>query len=379
MKKSHQIAYKVLRFLGAPLVKLWLGYDCEKVKELPGSYIIMSNHNTDLDPVLVALSFSRPMAFVASEHVARSGIWYKILASLAMLVLRKKGTTASTTVKEILKTVRGGTNVCIFAEGDKSWDGVTREILPATGKMVKTSRCGLITYRLEGGYFVSPRWSKLKNMRRGHFYGKMVQVYTPEDLSKMSVEEINAIIAKDLYEDAYTRQLEAPKEYKGKDLADGLEKVLFLCEKCGQVDSFQPDGSRITCTHCGHEITYTTYGFLEGSSHETIHSYVEWEKKQLASSIIPKQQLVSTIGRLITVEGHEEHAVADGKVRLSKSGLYVDDWFVDLHDIQEMSMFGNKSMVFTANKEYYELTILDQSSALKFQMFWDGCKDELTA
>jgi 1-acyl-sn-glycerol-3-phosphate acyltransferase len=95
------------------------------------------------------------MYFVGSEHISRWGRIYKLLQYCFAPIMRPKGALASTTVIEMLRKVRGGANVCLFAEGVRSWDGAPAPILPSTGKMVKSARCGLVTYRITGGYFVS--------------------------------------------------------------------------------------------------------------------------------------------------------------------------------------------------------------------------------
>jgi DNA-directed RNA polymerase specialized sigma subunit len=77
----------------------------------------------------------------------------------------------------------------MFAEGTRTWDGVTCPILPSTAKMVKSAGCGLVTYKLIGGYFTSPRWGGA-SIRRGMLHGAPVKVYTPETLQTMSNEEL---------------------------------------------------------------------------------------------------------------------------------------------------------------------------------------------
>ena len=145
------------------------------------------------------------MYFVASEHIARWKLAYRFIKYGFDPIIRYKGTTATTTVMEMLRAVRAGENVCMFPEGARSWDGVTAPIVGSTGKVIKSARCGLITYRIQGGYFVSPNWSE-GGTRRGKIRGKVAHVYTREQIKAMSVEEINAAIAEDLYEDAYDRQ-----------------------------------------------------------------------------------------------------------------------------------------------------------------------------
>ena len=107
MHTLHKAVFVILR----PLVRLFFwfkfGYTCEKAANLPDHFIVLANHTTDFDPLFVALGFREHMYFVASEHVARWGFAYKLLKFFLAPILRYKGSVASTTVKELLTSVRG--------------------------------------------------------------------------------------------------------------------------------------------------------------------------------------------------------------------------------------------------------------------------------
>ena len=226
MNKRHKCFWAVLRPLTVVFAKIRFGYTYEMANDLPDNYIVLSNHVTDYDPIFVAASFKNQMYYVASEHVARWKLLYKFLKYAVEPIMRLKGTVAAVTVMEVLRKVKSGASVCIFAEGVRTWDGVTCPILPSTGKLIKSARCGLVTYKITGGYFVSPGWSQ-SNLRRGPIHGAPVHVYTKEELAKMTVDEINAHINEDLFEDAYETQTASPKKYKGKDLAKYIENILL--------------------------------------------------------------------------------------------------------------------------------------------------------
>ena len=60
--------------------------------------------------------------------------------------------------------------------------------------MIKSARCGLVTYRISGGYFASPMWSSSSKVRRGPVHGEVVNVYTAEQLSAMTAAEVQEIV-----------------------------------------------------------------------------------------------------------------------------------------------------------------------------------------
>ena len=233
MNPKHVRLYRIFRPIVALFMRVVFGYTYEVAEDLPENYIVVSNHVTDFDMLGVTASFPRHMYFVASEHVAHMKLLYKFVKWAFSPILRPKGASAAATTMEMVRKARKGDSVCLFAEGVRSWDGVTWPIVPATGKLVKTAGCGLVTYRIEGGYFASPMWAGA-SIRRGHFHGAPVRVYTSEQLKEMTAAEVQEAIERDLYEDAYARQKAAPKRYRCKKAAEGLENLLYICPTCGR-------------------------------------------------------------------------------------------------------------------------------------------------
>lgn len=372
MKKRHVFFYKFFYPFVALFLKIKFGYRFKIAKNLPEPYIVLSNHNTDYDMLLVGVSFPRQMYFVASEHILRWKRAAKFLRYAFAPIARYKGSTAASTVMEVLRCIRAGRNVCIFAEGNRSWDGVTTPILPSTGKMVKSARCALVTYRIEGGYFVSPNWSE-KNTRRGPICGAPVNVYTKEQLAGMSVEEINAAIVRDLHEDAYERQLKNPVRYRGKDLAVRFENLLFICPKCGALDSIESHDDRIDCRACGLTFRYTEYGMLEGLlGFRTVKELAAWQKEEVRKSIAAGTALFTTDqAKLASIARHEETLLDEGPLAMDAHRLVCGTTSIPVESISDIAMHGRRSIVFTTGDDYYELTVGGTSNTLKFLLLYE--------
>ncbi len=373
---KYDIAYTCLRPLVVLFLKIKFGYKYKKAANLPENYIVLSNHVTDFDPLFVASSFPRQMFFVASEHITRWGLASKLLKFFFNPIIRYKATVAASTVKDVLKATRDGKNVCVFAEGIRTWDGVTWPILPSTGKMVKKAKCGLVTYKITGGYFVSPNWSLSSNTRRGPIYGEPVGVYTKEQLDAMSVDEINEIINRDLHEDAYERQQQDPQKYKGKNLAEPMENFLFVCPKCGKIDTIYSKNDTVYCRECHMQFKYTEYGMLEGIEQTTMRDLSRWQRAEVEKTVAAGGSYTSEDGTLCIVKNQTETLVSQGKIILSKNSLICGDKEIPLSEISDMGIHGRHELVFSAQKTYYELKPAETSNALKFLWLYEGYKNK---
>ena len=286
---EHNRRHSFVWWFFRPLVQLivWIKFNfTAKAVDIRGPYLVLCNHVTDWDPLLLGAAFRRQMYYVASEHILRLGFVSRLLRFLVAPIARQKGGSAAGTVKNVLRTIKAGCNVAIFPEGNRTWDGLTRDFPASTAKLVRSCGCTLVTYRLHGGYFSSPRWSGSR-VHRGKMRGELVGVYSPEELKAMKVDEINALIARDLRTDAYAEQKEAPIEYKSKTLAEDLETMLFTCPRCGTMHKLTSHGDTFRCGSCGMETHFTKTGYFEGGElpFDNILSWSRWQDEQLREFI----------------------------------------------------------------------------------------------
>lgn len=366
MNGRQRFFYNLLRPPVSLFLKLRFGYTYEVPKELPENYMVLSNHVTDYDPLFVGCSFKKPMAYVGSEHIARWKTAYPFINFAFDLILRSKGMSASSAIMTILRRLRGGTPVCMFAEGARTWDGVTLPISPTTGQMVKSARCALVTYRITGGYFVSPRWAK--KLRRGYVHGAPVGIYTKEELAKMSAEEINALLYRDLHEDAYARQLADKKRYRGRNLAVGMEKLLHICPECGARDRIMTEKNTVHCLACSHRFELDGYGMLKGGRFATVCELAEWQRGVMEHDAAERTVYYDENAKLWNVADHDTKLVCEGRASLSDESLTCGDVTVPLDDIVSMAMRGRHALVFSTASDYYEL--IPSGSAYKFLMLF---------
>lgn len=277
----HQRVWSILRPLAKLICFLRLGFRAVPAR-VAGPYLLVCNHVTDWDPVLMGCSFPEQAYYVASEHLLRSRLG-KLVAWLQEPIPRQKGGSAAGTVLSMLRHLKKGHNVAVFPEGNRTWDGVTAEFPPSIGKLVKKSGVKLVTYRLEGGYFTSPRWA-WNTIRRGKMRGHVVKIYTPEELKTMTPDQVDQAIRDDLHEDAYARQRKDPVVYRGRRSAEHMETLLFLCPRCGRVHSLQSKGDTVRCWKCGFSFRYLPTGFLEGEDipFDNLRDWAAWQNGEIA-------------------------------------------------------------------------------------------------
>ena len=283
--RRYRRAFAFFRFVLKPFLRRKFGYRYDDLSKIESPYLLLANHNTEFDPMFVGLATKKQLFFVASEHIMRKGFGTWFLTRYFHPIIHRKGKDGAKSVFSILKTLRSGSSVALFAEGNRSFDGVTGPIAEATGKMAKAAGVPVVTFRFEGGFLTQPRFST--NVRKGRMYGRLVHVYTKEELAAMSEADINKAIAADLHEDAYEAQARERIAYKGKKkkYAYGLESTLCYCTGCGAFGTLHSDRDTLRCGKCNLTAVYDAFGELtvtggNADSDKTVTNLRDWVARQ---------------------------------------------------------------------------------------------------
>ena len=345
--RRHRLVFKIV-----PLVDMFLkfkfNYKYDSLSKVEGPYLLLANHNLELDPAFVGVAAKKHLYFVASEHILRKGIGTWLLMTFFKPIIHQKGRQGMNTIKEMLKTLKDGHNVCIFPEGNRSFNGLTGEILPSIGKVAKRSGAKLVTYRIEGGYLSQPRWST--TLRKGKMQGRLMKVYSVDELKSMTDDQINEAICSDLYEDAYATQNREKIAFRGKYLAMGMESTIFACPACGKIGGLRSDADHLYCD-CGFRAKYDVYGELtdESGKKYTLTQLDTLQKQrleELVQTAKPEEQLFADKVTVYTID--KEHNLTDTKEEMLAA--YVDRFIigekkVSIEDVQGIAIFSRNSII----------------------------------
>lgn len=370
--KRHVNAFCFFRPLVTPILKRKFHYTYDKIPESAAPYFLLCNHNLEMDPILLGMAVEKQVYFVASEHIMRKGFGTWFLMRYFKPIIHAKGKAGLQSSMEILRTLKAGHNVALFPEGNRSFNGVTMPIFPATGKLARRSGASLITYRIEGGYFSQPRWSL--SLRRGKLCGKLVHIYSPEELKGMTDAEIIAAIERDLHEDAYETQKREHVPFRGHDLAAGLEATLFMCPQCGKIGTLHSHGDTIQCD-CGFCADYDVYGNLNGSDGKTytVTEWDLWQRQQLASLRESTPADTALFSDTVTIHRIVEHSIEktiSATLTAYRDHFTVNDASFNYQDIEGAAVFSRNVLTVYTDAQYEIRGALD-FCALKYVYLYD--------
>ncbi|MBQ7862726.1 MAG: hypothetical protein IJ349_11075 [Clostridia bacterium] len=374
-RRSQFIIFAARNIIG-PAFKKICDIECDKVRIKEEPFILMANHGHNFDAAAELAGIRNFMRFVMSDHLTRKPIMRVLLNFLATPIIYHREKGSDSLYNEVVDNLNAGVNVAIHIEGGKTNNGETGYISKRNAQMVKDGNCALVTFRNKGGYLKAPRWAE--NKRSGKISGEVVRVYSRDELSKMSVDEIFEHIKEDLSFNIYDEQKINPQIYSAENPAESAEIILYACPKCKRIGTLKSHGDTLSCTKCDFKARVDYYGFWH-SEDMPFDNIVEWDKFQksiLKEEIENKRNtsdLIFADSEQIIYTLENENRVLkseNGKVVLLGDCLEISgDDFIDsipLECIKKISIASKMNLLIVTDKAYYEIHSKAPRSAIKY-------------
>jgi excinuclease UvrABC ATPase subunit len=201
-----------------------------------------------------------------------------------------------------------------------------------------------------------PKWSK--KLRPGRTTMEISLLFSKEELTKLSIEEIRTRTNEVLLFDAYRDQEENRIRYAGCADIRGLENVLYVCPDCGKEFTTVVEGkSGITCTACGFRQEMDELGFFHNAVAEKEVRYVsDWSrmiyrdmKKQLEADN-GMQLEAEAIFRMVDSEKHKLVDVGSGTITVKRGSIILEGMIRGEEQRIEVSIVGIPALPFSPGK-----------------------------
>ena len=329
----------------------------DKIKGLKPPYIVMPNHMGFWDPFQINYYIPCGIQWVVSDAQFRNPLQNFFLSSIVRSIPKTKMMSDLKTVKMMLKVIKLKGVLGIFPEGKRSWDGTTLPIFYSVSRLVKKFRLPVITPVLKGAYLTMPRWTTNENGRFGKIFIDINLGFTPEEIDRLTVDEIHKKLTRLIEHDEYEFQKEHMIRYKCERPAEYLELALFLCPQCHAIGKMKSEKDTFYCKECGYSIRYNEYGFFEKMTDRFYYENArDWNRWQLGKikEIVEK-----------AVDGSSEDPIfKDWGVTLLTGYKTQRMRFLKFGDI---ALFYDKIVLFTSNGNKDIIFSIDEVLAINVQ------------
>jgi 1-acyl-sn-glycerol-3-phosphate acyltransferase len=162
-------------------------YGVENVPKT-GGVLLVSNHQSYLDPVLVGVRLTRPLSYLAKSELFENPFLSWLIRGLNAFPVRQ-GAGDVGAMKETITRLQDGNALTIFPEGTRSEDGELQPIEKGVSLVVRRAKVPVVLVIIDGSFDAWPKG-------RVVFRGWPIRVWygPPMDMSRMKAEEIGRII-----------------------------------------------------------------------------------------------------------------------------------------------------------------------------------------
>lgn len=127
-------------------------------KNIPkkGPVLVLSNHQSYLDPMLCQMASSRGFWYIARDTLYAGPIFGRILAKLRTIPIRR-GEADIASMRKVMEKLKNGQAVGLFPEGSRSLDGRIGVIKPGVSLLSRRTGASVVPAVIDGAFECWPR------------------------------------------------------------------------------------------------------------------------------------------------------------------------------------------------------------------------------
>lgn len=192
--KQRNAHWRVIQFVLQNFFGVWLGYRAvnhEALEQLTGG-LVLANHQSYLDPLLVGLPLKRPVSYLARDSLFHIPIIGYILRNTYVLPINREA-AGTASLREMLSRMDKGYLVGIFPEGTRTLDGQIGELKPGFIALLRRSKQPVIPVGIAGAFAAYPKgawWIRPARVRV--VYGQPIY---PDELAQFGKRDDDKLLA----------------------------------------------------------------------------------------------------------------------------------------------------------------------------------------
>jgi 1-acyl-sn-glycerol-3-phosphate acyltransferase len=183
---ERSVFWKLAQAFCRVMTTLLFDFKAYGVHNVPmrGGVLLVSNHQSYLDPVLLGVPLRRPLSYMAKSELFENKFFGMLIRSLNAFPVRQ-GAGDVGAVKQTIKRLQEGHLLNIYPEGTRSEDGLIGKIESGAALVVRRANVPVVPVVIHGSFEAWPRTKKL-------FHAHPIRVVygPPMDLADLKAAEI---------------------------------------------------------------------------------------------------------------------------------------------------------------------------------------------
>lgn len=329
-KKPHRpdIFFRTLmRLVSIPdLKKTHFSYEKRGMERLGKreSALYLVNHSSFIDLEIVAtMLYPRPFNIVTTTDGFIGKNW---LMRMIGCIPTKKFVNDLSLIRDMSYALNEkNSSVILFPEAGYSFDGTATTMPESLGKCIKLLKVPVVMIRTYGAYHRDPLYNNLQR-RKVNVSATEEYFLSPEDIEKLSCDEINERIRAEFSFDNFAWQKENKIKVDEPFRADYLNRVLYKCPECLKEGEMEGRGTELKCRACGKTYELDEYGYItakDGKTHfDHVPTWYNWQRDCVRREIEEGNYCIDIpVDICMTVDTKHLYRVGEGNLTHTDSGF----------------------------------------------------------
>lgn len=187
----------------------WRYYGLENIPK-EGPFLLVSNHQSFLDPVFCGSVQKRHVWFMARDTLFENWFFGPLIRSVfAIPVKREQGDLSA--MRKVIDILKQGDGVCLYPEGTRTEDGKILPFKSGLGLLCRRGNAAIVPVVVDGAFECWPRTQKLfkSGMPIRVHYGKAISA---NEAKEMGDEKLADYLTQTLREMQNKSRIEQGKE-----------------------------------------------------------------------------------------------------------------------------------------------------------------------
>ncbi len=188
-KLWYQVAKSIIRIFAS--IAFRARYSGSANVPRTGGALLVSNHQSHLDPPIVGAGCPRQMSYLARLTLFRIFPFGWILQSVGAIPI-DRDRSALSGIRATLQALQRGEMVLVFPEGTRSRDGNLGTFKPGLALVARRAKVPIIPAAIDGAHDAWPRAAAIP--RFGNVYVHYGTPLLPEEIASCSEQELAALV-----------------------------------------------------------------------------------------------------------------------------------------------------------------------------------------
>lgn len=173
----------------------WRFYGLDNIPE-KGPFLLVSNHQSFLDPIFCGAPPKRHLYFLARETLFTNWFFGPLITSTNSIPVKREGGDLAA-MKKVISKLQKGRGVCLFPEGTRTNDGKILPFKAGLGLLCRRGKAAIVPVVIDGAFECWPRTKKLFSPGGTIIvnYGKAI---TAEQAKNMGDEKLAELLTETL-------------------------------------------------------------------------------------------------------------------------------------------------------------------------------------